>query len=387
MTLDGALEETALTVPVLATRPLEALNLGLRAEVTAYPAEARLELTDGRLSLGGIPLTFDGALWWSEEAPRLRLRARAEAVSAEGLRRALPRGLAPSLEDARLAGTLSGQVELDLDASRPNDARVALELDVSEMTVVQDSPQAPVAALTDDFVLDLSHGDATGRRVGPGCSGWVAYEAVPAHLRQAIVSAEDGRFWEHSGFDWGGILRSVRVNLRERRFARGGSTLSQQLARTLFLGQERTLGRKFEEAFLTWRLERALSKRRILELYLNTVHWGPGIHGIGEAAAAYFRRRPEDLSLREAAFLAAILPNPDLFGLQYARGILAPSRREKMCSVLRNMRHLGQLGLRDYYEHCRAIQEGEISVVPPPDHLLPGADLPLAALPLLSRVE
>lgn len=139
---------------------------------------------------------------------------------------------------------------------------------------------------------------------------WVALSSISPHLQQAVLIAEDDKFWEHNGFDYGAIELAIEKNIERKRFAFGASTLTQQLARNLYLSPSKNPVRKLKEAILTWRLERTLSKKRILELYLNSVEWGDGIFGIEQASRHYYGKSARRLTAREAARLAAVLPNP-----------------------------------------------------------------------------
>ncbi len=139
---------------------------------------------------------------------------------------------------------------------------------------------------------------------------WKELKRISAHLRQAVVIAEDDTFWEHHGFFWEGMRIAMEKNLDRGSLSVGGSTITQQLAKNLFLSPERSVTRKLQEAILTWRLENTLSKERILEIYLNVVEWGEGIYGAEAAARHYFGVSAGNLGRRQAAQLAAMLPNP-----------------------------------------------------------------------------
>ena len=139
---------------------------------------------------------------------------------------------------------------------------------------------------------------------------WVPYDRISAHLKRAVVSAEDARFAEHEGFDWEGIQKAIEKNQRRGRTVAGGSTISQQLAKNLFLSGERSPLRKGQEAVITLMLEAVLDKRRILELYLNVAEWGEGVFGAEAAARHYFGVGAGQLSPPQAARLAAMLPRP-----------------------------------------------------------------------------
>jgi monofunctional biosynthetic peptidoglycan transglycosylase len=139
---------------------------------------------------------------------------------------------------------------------------------------------------------------------------WVSYDRISPHLKRAVLVAEDIDFFSHRGFAPEEVEQAVRDAVRDREFPRGASTITQQLAKNLWLSPDRNLWRKVEEALLTRQLERHLDKRRILELYLNVVEFGPGIYGAEAASRTYFDKPAAELTERQAAELAAILPRP-----------------------------------------------------------------------------
>jgi monofunctional biosynthetic peptidoglycan transglycosylase len=139
---------------------------------------------------------------------------------------------------------------------------------------------------------------------------WVPLDRISERLQTAVVVAEDGGFYGHGGFDLHEIREAFERNWEEGRTVRGASTITQQLAKNLFLSSERSYGRKLEEALLAHRLEKALSKRRILEIYLNVIEWGDGIYGAEAAARAVLGKSASDVDVAEAALLAAMIPSP-----------------------------------------------------------------------------
>ncbi len=143
---------------------------------------------------------------------------------------------------------------------------------------------------------------------------WVPYERIANPLKRAVVAAEDAKFSEHEGFDWEGIQKALEKNRKKGKVVAGGSTISQQLAKNLFLSGSKTPWRKAQEAVITLMLEAVLDKRRILELYLNVVEWGPGVFGAEAAARHYYNLSAAQLSAEQAARLAVLLPNPRRFG-------------------------------------------------------------------------
>jgi monofunctional biosynthetic peptidoglycan transglycosylase len=139
---------------------------------------------------------------------------------------------------------------------------------------------------------------------------WVAHDRVSRYLRFAVIAAEDARFYDHDGVDWDGVEQAARRDLAERRLSAGGSTITQQLAKNLYLSPSKNPLRKLREALIARALERALGKRRILELYLNVVEWGDGVFGAEAAARTYFGRSAGELTPAQAARLAVALPAP-----------------------------------------------------------------------------
>lgn len=139
---------------------------------------------------------------------------------------------------------------------------------------------------------------------------WVPLSKIPKHLRMAVLVAEDGAFYSHDGVDWHEVWEALENNWEEGRIARGGSTITQQLAKNLFLSTSKDPIRKLKELLITWMLESQLTKKRILELYLNVIEWGPGVFGVEAAAQRYFHKSAAQLTLMEGVRLAAVIPRP-----------------------------------------------------------------------------
>lgn len=139
---------------------------------------------------------------------------------------------------------------------------------------------------------------------------WVPYNRISANLKRALIAAEDASFVDHEGFDWEGIQKAYEKNMKKGRIVAGGSTISQQLAKNLFLSTRRSPWRKLEEAVITLMLEAVMDKRRIFEIYLNIIEWGNGVFGAEAAAQHYFKVTAAQLTAEQAARLAAMVPNP-----------------------------------------------------------------------------
>ena len=142
---------------------------------------------------------------------------------------------------------------------------------------------------------------------------WVNYNQISINIKQAVIAAEDAKFIDHEGFDWEGIEKAYEKNKRRKKIVAGGSTISQQLAKNLFLSNQRTPWRKAEETIITLMLETILSKQRILEIYLNVIEWGNNVYGIEAASLRYFSSHARDLNSFQSAKLASMIPNPKYY--------------------------------------------------------------------------
>jgi len=155
---------------------------------------------------------------------------------------------------------------------------------------------------------------------------WVDYDRISVNLKRSLIASEDSKFVEHEGFDWDGIQLAMEKNRKRGRTVAGGSTISQQLAKNLFLSPSKSYARKGQEALITLMLEWTLDKERILELYLNVIEWGSGVFGAEAAAQKYFGIHASQLSADQAARLAAMAPNPRF----YERNQNAPGLQRKI---------------------------------------------------------
>lgn len=166
---------------------------------------------------------------------------------------------------------------------------------------------------------------------------WVPYERISANLVRAVLAGEDQKFFDHEGFDWEELQKAIEKDWEEKKFQRGASTVSQQLAKNLFLSTSKNPLRKLHEALITWEMEKILSKRRILEIYLNVIEWGDGIYGAEAAARHYFNSSAASLSAEQAAFLSAMVPGP-LHAYNPSKNRARVERRKNL--ILRLMRHV-----------------------------------------------
>jgi monofunctional biosynthetic peptidoglycan transglycosylase len=164
-------------------------------------------------------------------------------------------------------------------------------------------------------------------------AAWVPLSQISPYAIKAVIISEDDNFWSHDGFDFGAMEKALEKDIKKKKFQAGGSTISQQLAKNLYLSPAKNPTRKIKEAILTWRIERQLSKRRIIELYLNVAEWGDGIFGIELASQANFCKHAANLTAREAATLAAILPSPRRYKINGESGYVE-GQAEKIYQIM-----------------------------------------------------
>ncbi len=181
--------------------------------------------------------------------------------------------------------------------------------------------------------------------VGPRNPWWTPEKNIPTEMEWAVIVAEDANFYRHEGLDVTAIKNAIKYDLEKKRFARGASTITQQAAKNLFLSREKTVTRKIEEIYLAKRMEQVLTKGRILELYLNIVELGPMVYGIGHGSRYYFDKPVSDLTPRECAFLAAMLPGPQKVYNPY-RHLERVLKRSDM--ILGQLRYKGVLTESEY---------------------------------------
>ncbi|MBX7231419.1 MAG: monofunctional biosynthetic peptidoglycan transglycosylase [Bdellovibrionales bacterium] len=171
----------------------------------------------------------------------------------------------------------------------------------------------------------------------PQSPKYVRYNQISSALIDAIIASEDAAFFQHQGFDWYEIKKSVDQNIKLGGYKRGASTITQQLAKNVFLSKEKSLWRKVKEALITYQIEKKFSKKEILERYLNVVEWGPGIFGIKDSARYYFNKQPSQLNFLESAFLAFLLPNPKDYHKNFIRKSLSPFATKAVKTIVHRL--------------------------------------------------
>ncbi|MFN8845792.1 MAG: monofunctional biosynthetic peptidoglycan transglycosylase [Bdellovibrionales bacterium] len=182
----------------------------------------------------------------------------------------------------------------------------------------------------------------------PKNTSYVRLKDISTHLQKSVVLTEDSLFWQHQGFDWDSIKKNYEENKKAGRYRRGGSTISQQLAKNMFLTSEKTLIRKMLEALITIRIERYLTKKEILERYLNVIEFGKNIYGIKQASQHYFKKHPSQLSIVESAFLVMLLPNPKKYSASFYRKELTPFAAKRIRQIINNLYQFQRISEEQY---------------------------------------
>lgn len=221
----------------------------------------------------------------------------------------------------------------------------ALFLGVSLFMTFQ-IPFKKISLLQDGYVrvdFDKSSQTSTYHITKTRPERWISLQNISAHVQDSVVISEDWAFYEHHGVDVQQLKSALEEYLSDGKKLRGASTLSQQLVKNLFLSPERSLKRKAQELVITLVVEKSLSKQKILEIYLNVVEFGDGIHGVEAGARKYFKKSAKDLNAKEAAFLAMLLPSPKRYAVSFEERALTDYAKKTISDILEKRQKVGQL--------------------------------------------
>lgn len=309
---EGKLRNLSLRSAALSDEPVAGLDLAWRAKAALWLDGSRVDVEDGEVDLGAIQLIGKGEYRRAGDAHRVRGEIEVPLSACQSMLESAPKGLVAKLSGMRLAGSFGLKGKVRFDTARL-DRDFLLDWDVANTCrVVEVPPEIHVDRFKREFRRSAygPEGQRIEVEAGPGTPGWVPYRSISRFMEVAVMTTEDSGFHRHHGFDEEAIKNSIRENLRERRFVRGASTLSMQLAKNLYLERTKSVARKLQEAVLTMYLEQELTKEQLMELYLNVVEFGPMVFGIGPAAQHYFNAAASQLSLGQALYISSILPNP-----------------------------------------------------------------------------
>lgn len=329
--------------PVVGPEPIGPVDLAFAGQLDWEGRARKVRLTDGRLTLpGGAPVRIDAVLGLERTFP-IVLEARAESVDYLATMAALPPALALPADAPHPAGAFDAHLELAGPLADPAAWQIDAGLDLSRMR--KEARRSAPEALHRPFTqhVEVEGGRPHGFLVGPANPDFVPVGELPAYVVRAVTTSEDASFFSHSGFDFEELRNAAVEGAQAGKVVRGGSTISQQLAKNLYLTREKTLARKLREALVTVALEATVTKQRLLEIYLNVAEWGPNVWGIGPAARHWFGKDARELTPKEAAFLATVIPNPVRYHYMWDRGWLSEHWEERVEGLLRAMNSQGSL--------------------------------------------
>lgn len=336
----------------IALVPIHFPLIRVEAEVTADLKERKLEISLPKLQMGEVYARAALDITDFLSVPAFRLTVDFPEQNCAALLRSTPAGFTPHLSDVRVEGAIwfSLNFEVDLRDVRRS-IRLSIDGSLDKCRALSQGPDINVDELNHpDYVHRVVvAGEDLGIDVGPGTDHYVPLDQIPLAVQAAAYGTEDLAFFKHKGFRTGLIRRALILLFERGYFAYGGSTISQQLVKNLFLNRKKTLSRKFEEAVIVWQMENVVPKERIFELYLNCIEYGPKIWGIARAARTYFGKHPTQLTALEGAFLMGLKPDPAYGYLQYRRGGLNKHWRKNLDRVLKRLLDMGAIS-REYFD-------------------------------------
>jgi hypothetical protein len=353
-TIDLDLEQHDLDVAnqLVSANRLTGFSASERGRVEIDFERSLTEMKDGIIEVNGVPLTLSFDLRPGSESPAFDIRADLRTTPLIRLLRAVP-----NAQELELMKNLSPNVlfafsfETSGVLRDPTTWQPKLEHRLTGIGSSGGGSGLEYLRHTFRYFPLTTTGRAdTGRLIGPDTASWISFSRTPYVQRRAVMVSEDASFYIHHGIDIGEIQEAIHKGVATGEKTRGGSTLTQQLVKNLFLTRDRTALRKLQEVLLTFHLESALTKDQIFELYLNIIEWGPDVYGLKEAAWHYFNKRPESLNVREMCFLAVIIPAPISLHTQYENGYVNARTNAKIDALLERLNHLGTLSDEAYEE-------------------------------------
>ena len=338
-----SLENMGFHAPRIHGQPVDGLKIAADLTLELNPEEHRLIIDAPTIRIDDeatlrLAATVSGL---DRERPTLDVKLAVPRQSCQALIAAIPAVMVPRLEGLRVSGTAEGHLNFTVDLEKPRGYKHDLDVDMSRCRP-EAFGSADVPRLNTRFVHEVvEKGHPIGVTVGPGTWHYRPLRQIPKHIQMGALWTEDHSFFRHGGFRPALIRRAVILNLEGGRYIYGGSTITQQLVKNLFLSREKTLTRKLEEAILVWLVEREVPKKRILELYLNCIEYGPSLYGLENAARAYFDKHVGELSALEGAFLMGLKPYPWAGWKQRERGYVKRWWQKRLKKILNGLAKRG----------------------------------------------
>jgi len=349
---DVSLEGLNVDHPVLAREPVRGIGFDLQFAAEIDPRARRLRLDHAVVEREGVRLALAADIEHTEDRRhrRYRVHASVPAVDCQAVLDAIPRELTPSLQGFVLDGEFEADVRFEADYADLEAMVLDGKVGMNDCAVRQVPAHASAQRLNGSFTHRVTMRDGRERTVSlhDYSGSFTPLESISPHMVQAVLTTEDGGFWRHKGFLPSQFKTAMQRNLAAGKVRLGASTITMQTVKNVLLSHERTLSRKLQELFLTWYVETALSKQRIMELYLNVIEFGPGIYGVTRAARHYFGKDPSELSPPEAAYLALMLPSPVRRHASWCHGAPTASMQVKLERILGIMHDRKRLSDEDY---------------------------------------
>jgi len=266
-------------------------------------------------NLNTLPIKIDAAYAKSPEK-KVKLNLAFSTLNAQELFDALPNGMFNTFTGFKAKGELDYHLNFSIPIAHPHDLVFDSKLQSKQFSIIHYGYEN-FGKINAPFSFLAMDGDRPVRSflVGDGNPNFTALSDISPYLQNCVLTSEDPSFFNHAGFVEESFRESIATNFQKGRFVRGGSTLSMQLVKNVFLSRNKTISRKLEEALIVWLIEqnRIVTKERMFEVYLNIIEWGPNVYGIGEASRFYFDKYPSQLTLAESIYLASIIPHPKYF--------------------------------------------------------------------------
>ena len=312
--LKGAyIQQAKISVEEIELNELE-IDYSLTVQKHAIQLDSNSEVSINRFKTGLY------GRYEKDTSRKISLGLHAPWFRAQNFFNAIPKGLCTSLKGIKTQGNLDYRLKFHADIDHPDSIEFVSIIQRDHFSV-QSFGEANLSKINSDFSLPVYDNNKLVRTldVSPQNPHFVPYDKVPHNVLFSVLTSEDGGFMHHRGFNQEAFKKSIAAIIKSNRFKRGGSTISMQLVKNVYLNKNKTISRKVEEVILVWLIEnlRLTSKERMLEVYFNIIEWGPGVYGINEASAFYFNKKPEELKWNEAIYLASIVPSPKNFARKF----------------------------------------------------------------------
>lgn len=388
LTLDGKgrIEHISLFAKRISRKTLEDFTVAATGKMELQLGEQRMSLAGADVEVGKVHFLLDGLVERFRKAPKFQFQLRIPTVPCQDAADSVPRGFADMLEGLRCDGQMSYEIKGSLDTANMSSLRFDFGADLQTVEITHPGKYINLAVFQAPFEHHARQKDGSLHTfvTGPGSALWSPLSEISNNFTRVLFNTEDGGFWGHKGFSLDAIKEAMVANLKRGRFARGASTITQQLVKNLFfVEREKTISRKVQEAVVTWYIERKLPKQQILELYLNIIELGPKIYGIRDAASHYFARSPSQLTLLQSLWLASIIPNPRAFYHHFRKGAVSDEWKTYLTWIAGKMFERGSLSAEEYARlaatgfavHFGAGPDGSEPVdTPALGHEVPGAE-------------